>query len=217
VTLSGTPERLDRSLRKRQMILSAGRQLFLSNGYQGTSMDQVAATAAVSKQTVYKHFGEKRALLYAIVTDELDATVTNFRELISELAETTDIEASLIALAMEYLRAVLRDRVVQLRRLVIAEASRLPELAQLYYDRAPSTTLSALADAFRRLHERGLLYAPESSVAAEHFAFLVIGRPMDHALFDGAASVLDSLDIVSHARSGVGVFLAGYRPRAKAG
>jgi TetR/AcrR family transcriptional repressor of mexJK operon len=69
VTLSGTPERLDRSLRKRQMILSAGRQLFLSNGYQGTSMDQVAATAAVSKQTVYKHFGEKRALLYAIVID----------------------------------------------------------------------------------------------------------------------------------------------------
>jgi TetR/AcrR family transcriptional regulator, mexJK operon transcriptional repressor len=199
------------------MILSAGRQLFLSNGYQGTSMDQVAATAAVSKQTVYKHFGEKRALLYAIVTDELDATVTKFRELISELAETTDIEASLIALAMEYLQAVLRDRVVQLRRLVIAEASRLPELAQLYYDRAPSRTLSALADAFRRLHERGLLYAPESSVAAEHFVFLVIGRPMDHALFYGAASVLDSLDIVSHARSGVGVFLAGYRPRAKGG
>ena len=122
-------------------------------------MDQVAATAAVSKQTVYKHFGEKRALLYAIVTDELDATVTKFRELISELAETTDIEASLIALAMEYLQAVLRDRVVQLRRLVIAEASRLPELAQLYYDRAPSRTLSALADAFRRLHQRGLLYA----------------------------------------------------------
>jgi TetR/AcrR family transcriptional repressor of mexJK operon len=199
------------------MILSAGRQLFLTNGYQGTSMDQVAATAAVSKQTVYKHFGEKRALLYAIVTDELNATVTKFRELISELAETTDIEASLIALAMEYLQAVLRDRVVQLRRLVIAEASRLPELAQLYYDRAPSRTLSALADAFRRLHERGLLYAPESSVAAEHFTFLVIGRPMDHALFSGAASVLDSLDIGSHARSGVGVFLAGYRPRAEGG
>ena len=209
------PERLNRSLRKREMILSAGRQLFLNNGYQGTSMDQVAATAAVSKQTVYKHFGEKRALLFAIITDELDATVTKFRELISELAESDNVEASLIMLAMEYLQAVLRDRVVQLRRLVIAEAGRLPELAKLYYERAPTETLGALADAFHRLDERGLLDAPESSVAAEHFAFLIIGRPMDQALFDGVAPVTARLDIGAQARAGVRVFLAGYRPRGE--
>jgi TetR/AcrR family transcriptional repressor of mexJK operon len=199
------------------MILSAGRQLFLSNGYQGTSMDQVAATAAVSKQTVYKHFGEKRALLSAIVTDELDASVTKFRELISELAETADIEASLIMLAMEYQHAVLRDRVVQLRRLVIAEASQLPELAKLYYDHAPAITLGALTDAFHRLHERGLLDAPESSIAAEHFAFLAIGKPMDQALFYGQEQVLKSIDVAARARAAARVFLAGYRPRAKAG
>ena len=58
-----------RSARKRQTILSAGQALFLSNGYQGTSMDQVAASAAVSKQTVYKHFGEKQELLFAIVNE----------------------------------------------------------------------------------------------------------------------------------------------------
>ena len=68
-----------RSARKRQTILSAGRELFLSNGYQGTSMDQIAATAAVSKQTVYKHFGEKQELLFAIVTNALDSTVSPIR------------------------------------------------------------------------------------------------------------------------------------------
>ena len=51
----------------------------MSNGYQGTSMDQVAASAEVSKQTVYKHFGEKHELLFAIVTDALDSTVTAVR------------------------------------------------------------------------------------------------------------------------------------------
>ena len=59
-------------------ILSAGRDLFLTNGYQGTSVDQIAASAEVSKQTVYKHFGDKQELLLAIVNDALDSTVAPF-------------------------------------------------------------------------------------------------------------------------------------------
>src|SRR5689334_18054603 len=79
------PPSLTRSEQKRGSILGAGRQLFLSNGYQGTSMDQVAAVAAVSKQTVYKHFGEKQELLFAIVTDALDSVVASIGHLIDEL------------------------------------------------------------------------------------------------------------------------------------
>ena len=74
---------LGRSARKRATILSAGRALFLSNGYQGTSVDQIAASAEVSKQTVYKHFGDKQELLLAIVNDALDSTVTPFLDRIA--------------------------------------------------------------------------------------------------------------------------------------
>ena len=202
-----------RSARKRQTILSAGQELFLSNGYQGTSMDQVAATAAVSKQTVYKHFGEKRELLFAIVTDALDSAAGSIRDRIDALPESDDVEADLVALAGDYLRAVLHESVVQLRRLVIGEANRLPELARLYYEHAPLRTLTALADAFARLHDRGVLNAPQSALAAEHFAFLIVGRPIDQALFDGARQVLADVDVDAYARSGVDVFLAAYRRR----
>jgi len=201
-----------RSARKRQTILSAGQQLFLNSGYQGTSMDQVAATAAVSKQTVYKHFGEKRELLFAIVTDALDSAAGTVRDRITALADSTDLKADLVALAGDYLRAVLDERVVQLRRLVIGEANRLPELARLYYEHAPVRTLTSLANAFAQLHDRGLLNAPESSLAAEHFAFLIVGRPIDQALFDGAPTVLANFDVDAYARAGVDVFLAAYRP-----
>ena len=206
-----------RSARKRQTILSAGRALFLSNGYQGTSMDQIAASAEVSKQTVYKHFGDKKELLFAIVTNALDSTVTPFVDRITALAQTTDLETDLTALAGDYLRAVLREPVVQLRRLVVGEANRLPALAQLYYDRAPARTLAAFGDCFRLLHERGLLYAPEPSFAAEHFAFLIVGRSIDQALFCGGPEVLAGIDPDRHVRAGVEVFLAGYRPRRPAG
>src|SRR6478735_222647 len=100
---------LGRSALKRATILSAGRALFLSSGYQGTSVDQIAASAEVSKQTVYKHFGDKQELLLAIVNDALDSTVTPFLDRIAQLADTNDLEADLNALAGEYLRAVLAE------------------------------------------------------------------------------------------------------------
>jgi TetR/AcrR family transcriptional regulator, mexJK operon transcriptional repressor len=202
-----------RSALKRQSILAAGQRLFLEHGYQGTSMDQVAASASVSKQTVYKHFREKRELLFAIVTDALDGTAAAIGHRITAVGETTDLEADLTDLAGAYLRAVLQEPVVQLRRLVVGEANRLPELARLYYEHAPLRTLSSLADAFARLHDRGLLTAPEPGLAAEHFAFLIVGKPIDQALFDGAAAALDAVDVDTYVRAGVRVFLAGYRSR----
>ena len=56
-----------RSARKRQAIMEAATALFLRDGYRNTSMDQVAADAAVSKQTVYKQFADKEQLFRDIV------------------------------------------------------------------------------------------------------------------------------------------------------
>ena len=204
---------LGRSALKRATILSAGRALFLSSGYQGTSVDQIAASAEVSKQTVYKHFGDKQELLLAIVNDALDSTVTPFLDRIAQLADTNDLEADLNALAGEYLRAVLAEPVVQLRRLVVGEANRVPALAQLYYEQAPSRALGAFADCIGLLHDRGLLSAPEPALAAEHFAFLVVGRCIDQALFCGGPQVLAGMDVDRHVRAAVALFLAGYRSR----
>ena len=202
-----------RSALKRQTILSAGHALFLSNGYQGTSVDQIAASAEVSKQTVYKHFGDKQELLLAIVANALESAVAPVLGRIAALVNTTDLEPDLVALAGDYLHAVLQEPVVQLRRLVVGEANRLPELAQLYYDQAPTRTLAAFAECFAVLHDRGLLHVREPAVAAEHFAFLIVGRSIDQALFSGGPQVLAGIDLLRHVRAGVDVFLAAYRAR----
>ena len=200
-----------RSQLKRHSIMTAGRDLFLLHGYRGASMDQIAAAAAVSKQTVYKHFGDKRELLLAIVTDAVEATVTSFAARIAGLADTADVEHDLTAVGVDYLQAVLAEQVVQLRRLVIAEASRVPELAALYYEHAPAKTLDALAATFRALDGRGVLTVPDPHRAAAHFAFLVVGKSIDEALFFGGPQTLARLDVADCALSGVRVFLAHYR------
>lgn len=201
-----------RSRQKREAILAAGRTLFLAHGYQGASVDQIAAAAAVSKQTVYKHFGDKRELLAAIVEAVVVGTVRSFGERIAALSGSVELEADLVALGADYLRSVLAEPVVQLRRLVVAEAGRVPELAELYYRHAPAQTLAALAGAFTELDRRGVLSIPESALAAEHFAFLIVGRSIDQALFFGGPQTLAGLDLDAYVRAGVRVFLAAYRP-----
>jgi TetR/AcrR family transcriptional repressor of mexJK operon len=200
-----------RSALKRESIMAAGRELFLSHGFQGTSVDQIAESAEVSKQTVYKHFGDKRELLLAIVGSVIGDAVKPFLEQVATLRESTDLEAALVALGADYLGSVLSEPVVQLRRLVVGEANRLPELARHYYEHAPAETLSALADAFDDLAHRGQLEVTDSAVAAEHFAFLVVGRSIDKALFFGGPRTLSDLDVEQHVRAAVRVFLAGYR------
>lgn len=205
-----------RSQAKRDAILDAARTSFLANGYQGTSVDQIAAAATVSKQTVYKHFGDKRELLSAIVHAVLDGAVRPFAGRVAHLSESTDLRADLTALGIDYLRSVLSEPVVGLRRLVVAEAGRVPELAELYYRQAPARTLAAFADAFAALDRRGVLAVPDAALAAEHFAFLVVGRSIDQALFFGGPRTLAELDLETYVGAGVRVFLAAYEDEARA-
>src|SRR5688572_31812984 len=60
---------------KRAAILEAAKVLFSHEGYAGTSMDQIAASAGVSKLTVYSHFGDKEALFIEAVERYCDEQV----------------------------------------------------------------------------------------------------------------------------------------------
>jgi AcrR family transcriptional regulator len=53
---------------RREQLLDVGRKLFAEKGFEGTSVEEIAATAQVSKPVVYEHFGGKEGL-YAVVVD----------------------------------------------------------------------------------------------------------------------------------------------------
>ena len=202
----------DRSARKRRVVVDAATTLFLQHGYLGTSMDQIAAFAAVSKPTVYKFFPDKEQLLTAIVTETLEAASTPFLAELSELAEHTEssrLAGDLRELARRYLATVTQPPVLQLRRLVIGASHQLPGLARTYYERAPEQTLSALAGCFRRLADRGLLRLTDPGQAAAHFAFLVLGRALDKSLFCGDQPFTQA-ELAAQADAGASAFLAAY-------
>jgi AcrR family transcriptional regulator len=53
---------------RREQLLDVGRRLFAEKGFEGTSVEEIAARAEVSKPVVYEHFGGKEGL-YAVVVD----------------------------------------------------------------------------------------------------------------------------------------------------
>ncbi len=199
----------DRSARKRRDIIEAATGLFLRHGYLGTSMDQIAAAAEVSKPTVYKHFADKEQLFTAIVLGTLDRAGGPFRATLSALAETDQLAADLHQMARQYLATVMQPVVLQFRRLVIGASPQLPALAQAYYERAPEQTMNALAVCFRRLADRGLLRLDDPFAGASHFAFLVLGRALDKSLFCGDEP-FTSAQLTAQADAGAAAFLAAY-------
>jgi TetR/AcrR family transcriptional repressor of mexJK operon len=97
--------------------------------------------------------------------------------------------------------------VLQLRRLVIGEAGRFPELGRTFYERGPGRTMQALAEAFARLAQAGTLKLDDPALAAEHFNWLVMSIPLNQAMLLGDD---EQPDLDRYADEGVRVFLAAY-------
>jgi TetR/AcrR family transcriptional regulator, mexJK operon transcriptional repressor len=200
-----------RSARKRRAIIDAASAAFLRSGYLGTSMDEIAGRAAVSKQTVYKHFADKHALFTEIVTSTVDEiSDPNYEEVLA-LGDSEDVEADLVSLARRQLTRVMQPRVLQLRRLVIGEADRFPELGRFFYERGPGRTVNALAQAFERLAQRGRLALEDPSLAAAHFNWLIMSIPLNQAMLLGDGELPSAAELDGYADAGVRVFLAAYR------
>jgi AcrR family transcriptional regulator len=208
--MSAETEQEPRSARKRRAILAAAAEVFLRSGYRGASMDEIAALAGVSKQTVYKHFADKERLFSEIVTGAVDAASDPVYEEVHRLQDSGDLEADLRDLARRQLTKVMQPRLLALRRLVIAEAGRFPELGRVFYERGPGRTIAALADTFERLAARGVLQIEDPQLAAAQFNWLIMSSPLNEAMLLGHEDPPSDAELDRHVKTGVRVFLAAY-------
>jgi TetR/AcrR family transcriptional repressor of mexJK operon len=198
-----------RSERKRNVLLVAATAVFLDKGYDGTSMDDVAARAAVSKPTVYKYFSDKEQLFAEIVratTGQIDDLV---RMVVETMADQTVVEAALTVLARRFITALMQPQVLRLRRLVIANADRFPDVGRSWYEQGFERVLATLAISFQGLADLKRLRVDDPLLAANHFVGLLLWVPVNKAMFTGDHHV-SSDELESYAKAAVRAFLAGY-------
>jgi TetR/AcrR family transcriptional regulator, mexJK operon transcriptional repressor len=196
-----------RVVRSTAAVLEAATTLFLRNGYVATTMDEIAETAGVSKRTVYNNFADKEALFREVVMAATGLVEAFAADAPAELADPDDLPAALSVLAHRLAATVTNPRVVRLRRLLIGEAHRFPDLAAEYYRLAPGRVISTLTVALDSLASKGRLRVADPARAAEQFAFLVLGAALDRAMFDETP---DTVAVARAADDGVRTFLAAY-------
>ena len=113
--------------RKREAIIQAAIAEFRANGFDITSMDKIAATAGVSKRTVYNHFPSKEEL-FAEILNQLWARVTGEQEILYRPDQP--LREQLQQMLMAKMRILADDNFLDLARVAIAATIHSPERAQ---------------------------------------------------------------------------------------
>jgi TetR/AcrR family transcriptional regulator, mexJK operon transcriptional repressor len=201
-----------RTARKRHAILQAATEVFLRNGYLGASMDEVAARAAVSKQTVYKQFEDKEHLFAEIILGTTVQVVDGFAQAFANaLDQATDARQAFGDLARRFLDTLMQPDLLRLRRLILAEADRFPDISGAWFERGFHRSLVLLGESMQRLADRGMLQdLPDPTLAAYQFAGLVMYKPMNQVMFAGLHAGPAASELECIADQAAEMFLAAY-------
>ncbi|WP_434627774.1 TetR/AcrR family transcriptional regulator [Pseudomonas sp. Z6-14] len=119
------PQRLTE--RKREAILQAAIAEFRNSGFEITSMDKIAATAGVSKRTVYNHFPSKEEL-FAEILNRLWNSITAEQDM--PYSPQTPLREQLQTLLQAKLQLLANENFLDLARIAIAATIHSPERAQ---------------------------------------------------------------------------------------
>jgi TetR/AcrR family transcriptional regulator, mexJK operon transcriptional repressor len=149
-------------------ILEAATVLFLKDGYGSTSIDSILDVSGGSKATLYNYFPTKDDLFRAVIDDVL-ASATE-----PSLDTHADPRTSLIKFSVQRLEVLFSPRHHALLRLIIAERERFPDIAKMFYERAPLRSRGVLATYFTELERRQVLDAGSSDEAAEFLIGMMV-------------------------------------------
>jgi AcrR family transcriptional regulator len=198
-----------------ERILDASRKVFLERGFEGASIDQIAALARSGKPTIYARFPDKRALFTAVMTREIVARLEQLH-FESDVPAEGSIEERLTAASLAVLRWVLDSDRVGLMRLAIAEVQRFPDLASSVSRTARELSTEVAVRFLREIAQSDELgtqpaFAPQRlPTTARSFLDLVVVPIMLRALFEQKLETLHP-QIGPHVASSVAFFLAACR------
>ena len=155
--------RQENQTEKRGLMLAAARAVFERSGYDGASMSDIAAEAAVSKPTLYVYFDSKEKLFDALIED-MSASVPE-QVLDLDLADP-NVEAVLIRCGIALMTKITAPERINMLRVVLGAAGKFPEIGQKFFAAGPGRAIETFKVYLAAADARGWLRVPDVELAA---------------------------------------------------
>jgi len=149
-----TETRRRRKAERPHEILEAAFSEFSRNGYAMTTLDQIAERAGVTKGTIYVYFENKEHLFISMVRELMTAALDTVQDMFDRHeGSTTDLLRAQFSFFYAHIVEDRRRR--EMLRMLIAEASRFPALADRYHEEINSPCMELLKKTIQRGIDRG--------------------------------------------------------------
>ena len=195
--------------RKFDQVLEGARAVFLADGFEGASVDEIARVAAVSKATLYSYFPDKRLLFIEVANHECER---QSQEAIERIDLTGPPRAVLAQVGRHFLTFLTSTFGQQIFRICVAESDRFPEIGRRFYASGPARMRMELMRYFAEAGERGALHIDDRALAADQFGELCKADIWPRLMF-GISKTVTAAEIDRVVDGAVETFMARYGVR----
>ena len=192
--------------RKYDQVLEGARRVFMADGFEGASVDEIARQASVSKATLYSYFPDKRLLFMEVANAEC---ARQSREALDSIDMAAPPREVLDQAGHHFLRFITSTFGQQIFRICVAESDRFPELGQQFYNSGPAVMRAEMAAYFQQAVDRGELVVDDFVLAADQFGELCKADVWTRLIFGVSKSVSDA-EIDRVVKGAVETFMARY-------
>lgn len=174
----GRPKR-DEAAQRDERVLEVATGMFFRSGFEATSIDSIATAGCVGKPSLYAKYGDKNGLFLAVLRRAIGRCVMLFPEASAahgSRLSAAELASALTEVGLHVLRSSVTPDAISLRRVLVSECERCPELAEILHQegwmRGVRHVVALLESAVD--FERSAVNDPE--LAADLFLSLVLGR-----------------------------------------
>jgi TetR/AcrR family transcriptional regulator, mexJK operon transcriptional repressor len=195
--------------RKFDQVLDGARRVFLRDGFERASVDDIAREAGVSKATIYAYFPDKGLMFLEVARTECRRQ-TEAAE--AAIAGDLPVRVALTVAAERIVAFLMSDFGQRMYRIVVGEGGRFPGLMQEFYAYGPGLIHDRLVHHLRAHVDCCDLRIDDLDLAADQFAQLCKATVFDRLIF-GMAETITPADVRRSVEGAVEMFLARYGVR----
>jgi AcrR family transcriptional regulator len=191
--------RAERAAERRQAIIEAAMEEFITRGFAATRLDDIAKRAGVAKGTIYLHFKDKESMFEELIRTAIVPLVGRMQGPLPTGGTVRDL---IEAFALNFIHEVVTTRRGDIVRLIVAEGPRFPSIADFYYREVVSKglagmrTMVELGIARGEIKNANLAKFPQIMVAPALIAVIWQSLFARHAPLDAIEMFRTHLDLI---------------------